>query len=129
MTSKTPSNKALPLPKQGEIWLVEFPKTKESRKPIRPCLVISDNIQNKYGKWIVVIPLTTEDIDNIEPFEVLVKNTPETGLDYPSKLQFNYPRTVDRERLKEHLGVLSGKRIGELREAWQIAFDSEDWDW
>jgi len=65
----------------------------------------------------VVIPLTTEDIENIEPFEVLVKNTPETGLDYPSKLQFNYPRTVDRERLKERLGILNGKRIKELRKA------------
>ena len=64
--------------------------------------MISDNIQNEYGKWIVVITLTTEDIENIEPFEVFVENTPETGLDYPSKLLFNYPRTVDRERLKEH---------------------------
>ncbi len=124
MTSKT-----LPLPKQGEIWLVEFPPTKETRKPIRPCLVISDNIQNQYGKWVVVIALTTEDIENIEPFEVLVKNTPETGLDYPSKLQFNYPRTIDRERLKEHLGVLNRKFIGELKKAWKVAFDSESWDW
>jgi mRNA-degrading endonuclease toxin of MazEF toxin-antitoxin module len=65
----------------------------------------------------VVIPLTTEDIENTEPFEVFDKNTPETGLDYPSKLQFNYPRTVDRERLKEHLGVLNSKRIEEIRKA------------
>ena len=129
MTSKKHSNKALPLPKQGEIWLVKFPPTKEDRKPIRPCLVISDNIQNEYGKWIVVIPLTTEDIENIEPFEVFIKNTKENGLDYPSKLQFNYPRTVDRERLEKHLGVLNRKRIGELRKAWQISFNSENWDW
>jgi len=129
MIGKKHSNKALPLPKQGEIWLVKFPPTKEDRKPIRPCLIISDNIQNEYGKWIVAIPLTTEDIENIEPFEVFIENTPETGLDYPSKLQFNYPRTIDRARLKEHLGVLNRKRIGELKEAWQVAFDSESWDW
>ena len=129
MIDKKSSNKALLLPKQGEIWLAKFPPTKEDRKPIRPCLIISDNIQNQYGKWIVVIPLTTEDIENIESFEVFVKNTPETGLDYPSKLQFNYPRTVDRERLREHLGVLNRKMIGELKRAWQIAFDSENWDW
>lgn len=65
----------------------------------------------------MAIPLTTEDIENIEPFEVFIENTPETGLDYPSKLQFNYPRTIDRARLKEHLGVLNRKRIGELKEA------------
>lgn len=129
MADKKHNNKALPLPKQGEIWLVEFPPTLEDRKPIRPCLVISDNIQNQYGKWIVVISLTTEDIKNIEPFEVLVKNTTENGLDYPSKLQFNYPRTVDRARLKEHLGVLNRKFLGEIKEAWQVAFNSENWDW
>lgn len=61
--------------------------------------------------------MTTEEIENIEPFEVLVKNTKETGLDYPSKLQFNYPRTVDRIRLKEHLGVLNRRFIGEAKEA------------
>jgi mRNA-degrading endonuclease toxin of MazEF toxin-antitoxin module len=65
----------------------------------------------------VVIPLTTEDIENIEPFEVFVKKTKENGLDRPSKLQLNYPRTVDRERLKEHLGVLNSKRIRELKRA------------
>ncbi|CAG8586590.1 8977_t:CDS:2, partial [Paraglomus occultum] len=60
-----------------------------------------------------------EDTESIEPFEVFVKNTEENGLDYPSKLQLNYPRTVNRVRLKEHLGVLSSKAIGELRKAWQ----------
>ena len=65
----------------------------------------------------MVIPLTTEDVENIEPFEVLVKKTKENGLDRPSKLQLNYPRTVDRERLKEHLGVLNSKRIRELKRA------------
>jgi mRNA interferase MazF len=129
MIRKKSNHKKPPLPKQGEIWLVNFPPTLEDRKPTRPCLVISDNIQNEYGKWIVVIPLTTEDLENVEPFEVLVENTSETGLDYPSKLQFNYPRTIDRTRLKERLGVLNRKKIGELRKAWQIAFNSEKWDW
>jgi mRNA-degrading endonuclease toxin of MazEF toxin-antitoxin module len=43
-------SKARNIPKRGEIWLVEFPLTKESRKPIRPCLIISNDIQNEYGK-------------------------------------------------------------------------------
>jgi mRNA-degrading endonuclease toxin of MazEF toxin-antitoxin module len=66
---------------------------------------------------MVVIPLTTEDIESIEPFEVFVKNTKENGLDYPSKLQLNYPRTVDRVRLEKYLGVLNRKFIGELKKA------------
>ena len=125
--SKSRKTIILLLPKRGEIWLVEFPPTKEDRKPIRPCLVISDNIQNEYGKWIVVIALTTEDVEIIEPFEVLVENAPETGLDYPSKLLFNYPRTIDRERLKEHLGVASREVMEQAKIAWKIAFVTDDW--
>lgn len=80
--NKKAKNKALPSPKQGEvrriprqgqIWLVEFPKVKESRKPTRPCLVISDNVQNECDEWIVVIPLTTEDIENIQSLKNSVR--------------------------------------------------------
>src|SRR5437773_1094924 len=110
-------SKNLSFPRRGEIWLAEFPPAKESRKPIRPVLIISDNIQNECDQWIVVVPITTEDIDNIEPFEVFVKNTSETGLDYPSKIQFIYPFTVDRERLKKCLGKASRKVIEQSKQA------------
>ena len=107
--------------------MAEFLPTKESRKPIRPVLIISDNIQNEYDEWIVAVPITTEDINNVEPLEVFINNSPETGLDYPSKLQFNYPFTVDRERLKEHLGVVSREVMEKAKKAWRIAFDTESW--
>ena len=111
------------IPHRGEIWVVEFLKSKESRKFRRPCLVISNDIQNEYGKWIVVVAMTTQDIEIVEPFEVFIKNTLETGLDEPSKLKFNYPRTVDRERLKKHLGVANKKIMEQAEKAWKIAFD------
>lgn len=115
------------IPQRGEIWLIEFPKNKENRKPVRPCLIISNDIQNEYGKWIVVIGMTTSDIEIIEPFEVFIPNTPETGLDEPSKLKFNYPRTIDRGRLKERLGVISREIMEQAKIAWQISFDTENW--
>ena len=115
------------IPQRGEIWLIEFPKNKENRKPTRPCLVISNDIQNEYGKWIVVIGITTQDVEIIEPFEVFISNTPETGLDEPSKLKFNYPRTIDRERLKERLGVTNREIMEQAKIAWQISFDVENW--
>ena len=96
---------------------MEFPPTKESRKPIRPCLVISNDLQNEYGKWIVVIALTTKDIENIELFEVFVEKTKETGIDKPSKLKLNYPQTIDRERLKEKLGVVNREIMEKAKSA------------
>jgi len=43
--SKPISNKKSP--RCGEIWLVRFEKLKESRKPYRPCLIISNDEQNE----------------------------------------------------------------------------------
>ena len=119
------NKKQLIRPKRGEIWLVEFPPTKENRKRRRPCLVISNDLQNEYGKWIVVAGMTTKNINIVEPFEVFFSNTTETGLDEPSKLKLNYPRTVDKERLKEKLGVANQEIMEQVIKAWKIAFDWE----
>jgi len=98
------------IPKRGEIWLVKFKKTKETPKTFRPCLVISNDIQNEFNDLIAVVPITTDNVESIEPFEAYIDNTSENGLDHPSKIQFIYPMTIDKElRLvdKKCLGVTS----------------------
>jgi mRNA-degrading endonuclease toxin of MazEF toxin-antitoxin module len=99
-------HKSLGIPQQGEIWLVEFPKIKEFAKPFRPAVVISNNLQNEFDKLITVATLTTEDIENIRPFEVFIQNTLQTGLDYPSKILTGYSFSIYKERLIERLGVV-----------------------
>ena len=121
-TSKTP--------KRGEIWLVKFKKSKETPKTFRPCLVISGDIQNEFNDLIAVVPITTEDIENIGPFEVFIQNTPETGLKYPSKVQFIFPMTIDKElRLvdKQRLGLTSRETMAKAKSAWKVAFEVEEW--
>ena len=120
-------SKRLVFPWKGEIWLAEFPPAKESRKPIRPVLIISNDLQNEFDKWIVVVPITTEESEFIARFEIFIKNTPETGLDYPSKIQFNYPFTVDKERLKERLGVASKEIMEQAKMALITAFIDDEW--
>jgi mRNA-degrading endonuclease toxin of MazEF toxin-antitoxin module len=88
---------------------VKFKKSKETPKTFRPALVISGNIQNELNDLIAVVPFTTDDIENIEPFEVFIKNTKETGLDEPSKVQFIYPFTIDKE-----LRLVGNKRLGKV---------------
>jgi mRNA-degrading endonuclease toxin of MazEF toxin-antitoxin module len=121
-------NKSSRRPYQGEIWLAKFKKTKETPKTFRPCLVISNDIQNELDELIVVVPITTNNIENIEPFEVFIENTPETGLDHPSKVQFIYPITIDKElRLsgQQRLGVISREIMAKAKLLWKIAFDIE----
>jgi len=82
--------------------------------------VISGDIQNEFNDLIAVAPITTEDIENIGPFEVFIKNTPETGLKYPSKVQFIFPMTIDKElRLvdKQRLGLASREIMEKAKSA------------
>jgi len=52
--------------------------------------------------------MTTDDLENVQLFEVFIKNTPETGLDESSKIVLNHPFTVFKElRLEKRLGVAS----------------------
>jgi len=98
------------IPYQGEIWLVEFPQNKESRKPIRPCLVISNNLQNKYDEEIIVFAITTQEVikGEIQLFEIPVEANQETGLDKPSRILLNRIHTMDKElRLLKRLGHIN----------------------
>ena len=124
-------NKEKPLdikPKRGQIWLIKFKKV-EDNKSIRSCVVISNNTQNEFDERIVVVGTTTKGLEKIQPFEVFIDNTPETGLDKTSKILLSYPRTIRKRRLKESvlLGKVSPEIMKRVKKAWQIAFESEEW--
>lgn len=116
------------IPQQGEIWLVKFDKIKETRKPYRPCLIISNNSQNETDEEIIVSPLTTEEIivGEIQFFEVLVEANKKTGLDEPSRILLNRIHTVDKElRLIERLGHLEKEIWDQVWEALWIVFSGK----
>src|SRR5205085_9016477 len=100
-------------PERGQILLIKFKKV-EDNKSIRSCLIISNNIQNEFDERIVVVGTTTKGLEKIQPFEVFIENTPETGLDKPSKILLNYPQTIRKKRLKE--SILLGKASPEIME-------------
>jgi len=103
---------------------VRFDKLKEFSKPCCPCLVVSNNTQNEFDKNIVVVGLTTDEMERIRMFEVFIKDTPETGLDEPSKICCNYLHTVNKKlRLVEHLGVASPEIMEKVKESLKIVLN------
>lgn len=116
-------------PKKGEIWLLKNPqRIKEIRKDYRPVLIVSSDERNEYDKSVVVLPMTTDDLENILPVEVYIENTPETGLVEPSKILCDSPFTWDKEiRFEKRLGIVSPEIMVKVKKAWEIAFDTENW--
>jgi mRNA-degrading endonuclease toxin of MazEF toxin-antitoxin module len=90
-------------------------------------LIISNDLQNEFDNLITIATLTTDDVENVKPFEVYIENTPETGLDYPSKILVGYSFTIYRElRLIERLGMVSKEIIVQVKNALRITFDLGD---
>jgi hypothetical protein len=62
--------------------------------------------------------MTTDDLENIQLFEVFIQNTPENGLAEPSKIVLNRPFTVFRElRLERRLGIASRETMEKVKVA------------
>jgi len=81
-------------------------------------LVISGDIQNEFDNFVTVATMTTDDLENIQLFEVFIENTPENGLDEPSKIILNHPFTVFKKlRLKKYLGIASRGIMEQVKKA------------
>ena len=113
-------------PKEGDIWMIKFEKLKEFSKPYRPCLVVSNDTQNQFDKNIVVVGLTTDEMERIRRFEIFIENTPKTGLDKPSKICCNYLHTVNKKlRLvdKKRLGIASPEVMEKVKKALKLVLN------
>jgi len=113
-------------PLEGDIWIVKFDKLKEFSKPFRPCIVVSNNTQNKFDNKIIVVPTTTGEVERIRIFEVFIENTSESGLEKPSKVLCNYPHTVYKKlRLAgtKKIGVASPEIMAKVKKALKITLN------
>jgi len=125
-------------PKRGEIWLVDYnykPKQGKEKeleiaskiKKIRPSLVVSNDAQNEYDLEIIVVPLSSQGLKSIEPYELLIKKNKENGLEADSKVLFNRLRNIEKEtRLESYIGALSKELIKETKERLKLVLDLED---
>jgi mRNA interferase MazF len=93
--------RAAQVPSRGEVYLVELDPTRgsENRKT-RPCLVISPDELNHHLRTVIVAPMTTG--GHAYPFRPSCRFANKEG-----RVALDQIRTVDRERLRKRLGVLS----------------------
>ena len=120
---KMTNNKSFP--KQGEIWLINFKKIKETSKSYCPCLVISNNEQNEFDEEVIVSPLTTQEViaGEVQFFEVLIEASQKIDLNESNRVLLNRIHTVDKNlRLIKKLGRIDGKTWTQVWKALWIVF-------
>jgi len=105
--------------KRGDVWLVNLdPTIGHEIKKSRPAVIIQNDFGNKYSPITIIAPITSQKIEKIYPFEVLLTNK---FLDKDSKALLNQIRAIDRIRLIKRLGKLDADALKKIDEAIKIS--------
>jgi mRNA interferase MazF len=109
--------------KRGEIYLAALdPALGRDICKTRPVVVVSNNKNNVFSGTVTVLPISSQNLDKVYPFEVLL--TKGTGnLPKDSKAKADQIRTLDRARIIKQIGALGSIEIKEIEEAIRIHLD------
>ncbi|MDP2919647.1 MAG: type II toxin-antitoxin system PemK/MazF family toxin [Dehalococcoidia bacterium] len=107
-------------PRYGDIWDANFnPVVGSEIAKQRPALIISNDLNNRFGDVVTILPLTGQSPDKLYPFEVIVpKGT--AGLNIDSRILANQIRTIDKQRLIAFRGTLPAKYLPQVEKALKI---------
>lgn len=114
--------------KRGEIYYIDLSDDDlvgcEQGGSIRPCVVIQNNVGNKYSKTVIIAMISSQ----------LNKNKLPTHVDIPSRSYLEKDsvifaeqiRTVDRQRVKHKIARLTKEEIIKLNKALAISIGIQD---
>mgnify|MGYP001563876852 CR=1 FL=1 len=106
--------------KRGDIWLVNLdPTIGHEIKKSRPAVIIQNDLGNKYSPITIVAPITSQNIENVYPIEVLLQRS--FGLEKNSKVLLNQIRAIDKRRLIKKLGRVDNETMGKIDTSIKIS--------
>lgn len=94
---------------RGDVYWCDFePSHDHEIKKLRPAVIISNDMSNKYIGVVQVVPLTSN-ISNIYPAECLIKTSEKSAKSLGSQIT-----TVDKARLKKLMSKVTAKEMKDL---------------
>ena len=114
--------------KRGEVYWAELkPRSHSEQSGRRPVLVISHNGFNDVDSWrsVIVIPFSTSFKQAVRGPTVVI--VPRGVADLPSEsvALSHQITTLDRSKLKEHIGMLPKSYLKKIEQAIRAAVDLE----
>jgi mRNA interferase MazF len=95
---------------RGDLYYADLnPITGSEQGGIRPVLIIQNNVGNKYSPTVIIAAITSKSVNTLLPTQYLLPN--HYGLDRKSIVLLEQIRTIDKKRLKEHVGVLKQEHM------------------
>lgn len=99
--------------KRRDIVTINFnPKKGDEVGKIRPALIISGDEENKILDTIIVMPLSTQLLEGMEPFRLRVVKR--EGLREDSDLLINHIRTISKKRVGSKIAAINETEYKEV---------------
>lgn len=111
---------------RGELYFTDFGVGLGSEQEgYRPAVIVQNDTGNQYGETVIVAPITTDRPEKANlPTHVYLEA--EAGLTAPSIILAEQIRTVSKDRLMEHIGMLSAARMREVNGALLVSVGVRD---
>lgn len=108
--------------RRGDIYYADLsPVVGSEQGGLRPVLIVQNDVGNKYSPTVIAAAITSKMSKAKLPTHIDVFAS-QVGLSKDSVILLEQIRTIDKIRLKEKMGHLDDKVMGEVNEAITVSF-------
>ena len=99
--------------KRGDIVTVNLnPKRGHEVGKIRPAVIISNDDENNILDTVILMPLTTDLLDDMQPYRVRIKKR--DNLKQNSDVLINQVRTLSKQRIKTKIATITQEEYQDI---------------
>ncbi|BDU93179.1 type II toxin-antitoxin system PemK/MazF family toxin [Clostridium perfringens] len=96
---------------RGDIFYADLPNQNGSEQSgVRPVVIIQNNLGNKYGRTLIVAPITSQDKKDLPVHSEIYNNS----LEKDSTILLEQVTTIDKNKVKEFVGHLTRNELKKL---------------
>ena len=112
--------------KRGDMFYADMPQGIGSEQSgYRPVIILQNDVGNKYSATVIIAPLTSVSHAKVKlPTHYTMKA--ENGLERPSVVLLEQIHTIDKQRLKRHIGKVSDNALAGIEYALAISLGVVD---
>lgn len=107
---------------RGEIYYADLsPVVGSEQGGIRPVLIVQNDVGNKHSPTVIAAAITSQKEKSKLPTHIEIHSSG-CGLAKDSIVLLEQIRTIDKQRLKERMGVLDKTEMSKINTALQVSF-------
>ena len=107
---------------RGDIYYADLsPVVGSEQGGVRPVLIVQNDVGNRFSPTVIAAAITSQKAMANLPTHILL-DSKTTGLSRDSIVLLEQVRTIDKHRLKEHMGRLDERSMNRVDEALSISF-------